>query len=74
MSLASDRVERMWRLQSPLYGLLECVLYESPSGYTVCITYGDQLLCLNEVKTLEEARRRASHWHRALAPVTESCE
>ena len=72
--LTSNRVERMWRLRSPLCGLLECVVYESDNGYTVCITYGDELLCLNEMKTLDEARRTASAWRRALLPATESCE
>jgi hypothetical protein len=74
LSLTSNRVERMWRLRSSVCGLLECVVYDSQEGYTVCITFGDELLCLNEVKTLEEARRTAVDWRRALLPVTESCE
>ena len=74
LRLTSNRVERMWRLHSPLCGLLECVVYESDKGYAVCITYGDALLCLNQVTTLDEARRTAGDWHCALVPVTESCE
>jgi len=40
----------------------------------VCITYGDALLCLDEVKTREEARRMASDWRRAVLSVTEPDE
>ena len=64
----------MWRLHSPICGLLECGVYHSLNGYTILITFGDEILCANEVESLEEAHQHARDWRRTLLPVTESCE
>lgn len=49
-------------------------VYQSPNGYTILITFGDEILCTNEVETLEEAQHQARDWRRTLLPITESFE